>query len=113
MRFLATYSLYKPVIEPEDFDVCPILLTHPEDLDAMRLSELYLKELSHDGKVFGQRVISCNCVNGSQSRVSKAEARFIIAYNYISTSNYLLPLEHTDMLPPGTLLASVFNRFPS
>lgn len=30
MRFLDSYGNYKPAMEPEDFDVCPILLTQPE-----------------------------------------------------------------------------------
>jgi alpha-beta hydrolase superfamily lysophospholipase len=29
MHFLATYASYKPALEPENFDVCPILLTRP------------------------------------------------------------------------------------
>lgn len=32
MKFLDSYGNYKPAIEPENFDVCPILLTQP-DLD--------------------------------------------------------------------------------
>lgn len=31
MKFLADYMTYTPEIEPEDFDVCPILLTQPEN----------------------------------------------------------------------------------
>ncbi|OAA69877.1 lysophospholipase-like protein [Cordyceps fumosorosea ARSEF 2679] len=30
-RFLATYSSYEPALEPEEFDVCPILLTQPAE----------------------------------------------------------------------------------
>ena len=30
MKFLAEYSSYVPEMEPEEFDVCPILLTQPE-----------------------------------------------------------------------------------
>jgi alpha-beta hydrolase superfamily lysophospholipase len=47
MRFLATYSSYKPAIEPEDFDVCPVLLTQPAE-DAwtpLHLSELFLPKI--------------------------------------------------------------------
>jgi alpha-beta hydrolase superfamily lysophospholipase len=29
MRFLASYCSYRPVLEPEEFDVCPVLLTQP------------------------------------------------------------------------------------
>lgn len=29
MAFLSSYMRYQPVLEPEDFDVCPILLTQP------------------------------------------------------------------------------------
>lgn len=31
MRFLSTYASYKPAMEPEDFDVCPVLLTQPAE----------------------------------------------------------------------------------
>jgi pimeloyl-ACP methyl ester carboxylesterase len=47
MRFLATYSSYKPAIEPEDFAVCPVLLTQPAE-DAwtpLHLSELFLPKI--------------------------------------------------------------------
>ncbi|WP_042351390.1 alpha/beta hydrolase [Bacillus massiliigorillae] len=30
MRFLDSYGNYQPVMEPENFDVCPILLTQPD-----------------------------------------------------------------------------------
>lgn len=30
MRFLDSYDNYQPAMEPEEFDVCPILLTQPE-----------------------------------------------------------------------------------
>lgn len=30
MYFLSTYSSYRPTLEPEDLDVCPILLTQPD-----------------------------------------------------------------------------------
>ncbi|GAD92597.1 hypothetical protein FG00124.1 [Paecilomyces variotii No. 5] len=41
MHFLSTYGNYKPALEPEDFDVCPILLTQPaED----RWTPLHLSE---------------------------------------------------------------------
>lgn len=30
MKFLVEYMTYKPEIEPENFDVCPIILTQPE-----------------------------------------------------------------------------------
>ncbi|KAL1962235.1 hypothetical protein VTN77DRAFT_9891 [Rasamsonia byssochlamydoides] len=42
MRFLSTYMTYEPAVEPEQFDVCPILLTQPvED----RWSPLWISEL--------------------------------------------------------------------
>lgn len=47
MRFLATYSDHKPAQEPEEFNVCPILLTQP-DLDQwtpLHLSELLLRRI--------------------------------------------------------------------
>ena len=31
MKFLADYMTYNPEIEPENFDICPILLTQPEN----------------------------------------------------------------------------------
>ncbi|WP_010621064.1 alpha/beta hydrolase [Paucilactobacillus suebicus] len=31
MKFMNTYMTYTPDIEPENFDVCPVLLTQPED----------------------------------------------------------------------------------
>ena len=31
MKFLADYMTYTPEVEPEDFDVCPIILTQPEN----------------------------------------------------------------------------------
>lgn len=31
MKFLADYMTYTPEVEPEDFDVCPVLLTQPEN----------------------------------------------------------------------------------
>lgn len=31
MKFLVEYMTYRPDIEPEDFDVCPIILTQPEN----------------------------------------------------------------------------------
>lgn len=30
MKFLVSYMTYKPDLEPEDFDVCPVILTQPE-----------------------------------------------------------------------------------
>lgn len=50
MHFLSTYSSYKPALEPEDFDVCPILLTQPREdkWTPLHLSELFL---SHVRKV--------------------------------------------------------------
>ena len=47
MRFLATYSSYQPAIEPEDFNVCPVLLTQPAE-DAwtpLHLSEMFLPKI--------------------------------------------------------------------
>ena len=31
MAFLASHAGYKPVVAPEDFNICPILLTQPTD----------------------------------------------------------------------------------
>ncbi len=46
-KFLDTYAAAKPAIEPEDFDVCPILLTQPvEDRwTPLHLSELFLNRI--------------------------------------------------------------------
>jgi alpha-beta hydrolase superfamily lysophospholipase len=30
-RFLRTFANSKPLMEPEDFDICPVLLAHPAD----------------------------------------------------------------------------------
>lgn len=47
MHFLSTYSSYKPALEPEDFDVCPILLTQPDQdkWTPLHLSELFLARI--------------------------------------------------------------------
>lgn len=44
MHFLSTYSSYRPALEPEDFDICPILLTQPaqDKWTPLHLSELTL-----------------------------------------------------------------------
>jgi len=43
-RFLATYMSYTPAVEPEAFDVCPILLTQPaqDRWTPLHLSERFL-----------------------------------------------------------------------
>ena len=48
MKFLSTYMNYTPAIEPEEFAVCPILLTQP-DLDKWtphHLSKLFLDKIT-------------------------------------------------------------------
>lgn len=47
MKFLATYTGYQPAMEPEHFDVCPILLTQPaqDHWTPLHLSELFLKRV--------------------------------------------------------------------
>ncbi|KAJ9227445.1 hypothetical protein DTO271D3_1452 [Paecilomyces variotii] len=47
MHFLSTYATYKPALEPEDFDVCPILLTQPakDKWTPLHLSELVLSRV--------------------------------------------------------------------
>lgn len=47
MKFLATYMNYQPEIEPEDFDICPILLTQPEKdrWTPQRLSDPFLNKI--------------------------------------------------------------------
>jgi len=48
MQFLATYMRYNPAIEPEDFDVCPILLTQPamDRWTPLHLSALFLQRVA-------------------------------------------------------------------
>ncbi|MCY1423210.1 Alpha/beta hydrolase family protein [compost metagenome] len=48
MAFLASYGSYRPRLEPEDFDVCPILLTQPAEdkWTPLHLSELVLKRIN-------------------------------------------------------------------
>lgn len=48
MKFLATYAGYTPALEPEEFDVCPILLTQPaqDSWTPLALSELFLRRIS-------------------------------------------------------------------
>ena len=48
MQFLASYLRYNPAIEPEDFDVCPILLTQPvlDRWTPRHLSELFLRRVT-------------------------------------------------------------------
>lgn len=47
IRFLSTYMNFKPAIEPEEFDVCPILLTQPmkDRWTRLYLSQLFLKRV--------------------------------------------------------------------
>ncbi len=47
IRFLASYLSYTPAIEPEAFDVCPILLTQParDRWSPLHLSELFLSRI--------------------------------------------------------------------
>jgi alpha-beta hydrolase superfamily lysophospholipase len=49
MRFLASYMNYQPVLEPEDFDVCPILLTQParDQWTPLHLSRPFLDRIRH------------------------------------------------------------------
>lgn len=47
LAFLASYSGYVPALEPEDFDVYPILLTQPEQdrWTPLHLSNLFLDRI--------------------------------------------------------------------
>jgi pimeloyl-ACP methyl ester carboxylesterase len=47
MKFISSLMSYKPVTAPEDFDVCPILLTQPAEdrWTPLYLSELFLKRI--------------------------------------------------------------------
>lgn len=46
-KFLDSYMSPKPAVEPEDFDVCPILLTQPAEdrWSPLHLSELFLRRI--------------------------------------------------------------------
>lgn len=48
LRFLDTYMNYQPVVEPESFTVCPVLLTQPEKdrWTPLALSEPFLNRLT-------------------------------------------------------------------
>lgn len=48
MKFLSSLTTYTPVVEPEAFDICPILLTQPEkdSWTPLYLSELFLKRVN-------------------------------------------------------------------
>lgn len=47
MAFLSSYLSYRPVTEPEDFNVCPILLTQPaaDRWTPLHLSEPFLERI--------------------------------------------------------------------
>lgn len=47
--FLGSYSDYAPAVEPEDFRVCPILLTQPakDRWTPLHLSQIFLKRIRH------------------------------------------------------------------
>ncbi len=48
MKFLSSLTAYKPVVEPEGFAVCPILLTQPakDTWTPQHLSELFLRRIN-------------------------------------------------------------------
>lgn len=48
VRFLATYGNYTPALEPEQFDVCPVLHTQPAEdrWTPLHLSELVLPRIT-------------------------------------------------------------------
>ncbi|WP_035953192.1 alpha/beta hydrolase [Burkholderia multivorans] len=47
MAFLSSYMTYRPAVEPEDFDVCPVLLTQPaaDRWTPLHLSEPFLQRI--------------------------------------------------------------------
>lgn len=49
MAFLSSYASYAPAIEPEDFNIYPILLTQPaqDRWTPLHLSELFLLRIRH------------------------------------------------------------------
>jgi alpha-beta hydrolase superfamily lysophospholipase len=48
LRFLDSYLRYRPAVEPEEFDACPILLTQPAEdrWTPLELSELLLRRVA-------------------------------------------------------------------
>jgi len=48
MKFLSSLTSYRPMVEPEAFDGCPILLTQPEKdtWTPLHLSELFLRRIN-------------------------------------------------------------------
>lgn len=52
LRFLRTFLNMKPIIEPENFNVCPILLIHPEidPMTPLNLSEFFYNRLQCEKK---------------------------------------------------------------
>jgi len=49
VAFLDSYLSYQPVVEPADFDVCPVLLTQPaaDRWTPIHLSEPFLRQITH------------------------------------------------------------------
>lgn len=47
LAFLSSYLAYRPVVNPEDFDICPILLTQPaqDRWTPLHLSEPFLRRI--------------------------------------------------------------------
>ncbi|MHA7601271.1 alpha/beta hydrolase [Alicycliphilus sp. T452] len=47
LAFLSSYLVYRPVVNPEDFDICPILLTQPAEdrWTPLHLSEPFLRRI--------------------------------------------------------------------
>lgn len=52
LEFLSSYLRYVPAVEPEDFDVCPILLTQPaaDRWSPLHLSEIFLARVTRVSK---------------------------------------------------------------
>ncbi|KAM5349177.1 hypothetical protein ACJ41O_009000 [Fusarium nematophilum] len=49
IKFLADFCYYQPVVEPEEFDVCPVLLTQPGDdrWTPIVVSEVFLRRVTN------------------------------------------------------------------
>jgi len=47
LRYLTSYLDYEPTIEPENFDICPVLLAHPaqDEWTDLKLSKLFYDKL--------------------------------------------------------------------
>lgn len=71
MKFISSYMNYHPEIAPEDFDICPIILTQP---DADRWSPQYLSDLFLD-RITKVPVYKTTLTNGSHYPIEESALR--------------------------------------